>query len=531
MAETAPGGLAGEEAVDPATLPARIHALVAMQAAARPQACAFVDHDGRRFSWLQTEAAIDAAVRLLRAAGVGPGDRVMVVLENSVAAVAAVMAASRLDAWAVPLNARLAAPEIAAIRAHCAPRAIVFTTTVSPHAAAHASAMDAADANDPTYGGLAILGRLPGQASAIDADGRRQVAALLYTSGTTGQPKGVMLTHANLLYIAVVSGRIRALAATDRVYGVLPVSHIFGLASTMLGSIAAGATFELVPRFDPAHLAAALASGITVLQGVPPMFAQLLDHLDGMGVPLEAPALRYLSSGGAPLDIDWKRRMEARFGVALNNGYGLTENAPTVAQTRIDRRRDDDSVGWPLPGVAVRVAGPDGEDIGGGDVGELWVRGPTVMAGYYRDPAASAAVLTTDGWLRTGDLGRRDPDGALFLVGRAKELIIRSGFNVYPPDVEAALNAHPDVVQAAVVGRPVKGNEEILAFVELTPGSRLTRVELSDFAASRLAAYKRPQHLFVLDRIPATSTGKLRKHVLAALADGLIGTDGGWTRI
>jgi acyl-CoA synthetase (AMP-forming)/AMP-acid ligase II len=152
------------------------------------------------------------------------------------------------------------------------------------------------------------------------------------------------------------------------------------------------------------------------------------------------------------------------------------------------------------------------------------------MAGYFRDPAASAAVLTPDGWLRTGDLGRRDPDGALFLVGRAKELIIRSGFNVYPPDVEAALNAHPDVVQAAVVGRPVKGNEEILAFVELTPGSRLTRVALADFAAARLAAYKRPQHLFVLDRIPATATGKLRKHVLAALADGLIETDGGWTQ-
>ncbi|MFZ4530999.1 MAG: class I adenylate-forming enzyme family protein [Alsobacter sp.] len=530
MAETTPGGLAGEEAVDPATLPARIHLLVAEQAAARPQACAFVDHDGRRFSWSQTEAAVDAATQRLQSAGVGPGDRVMVVQENCVAAVAVLMAASRLDAWAVPLNARLAAPEIAAIRNHCAPRAIVFTTGVSAHAGAHASTSGAGEADDPAYGSLAIVGQLPGEPSAVEADGRRQVAALLYTSGTTGQPKGVMLTHANLLYIALVSGRIRALAATDRVYGVLPVSHIFGLASTMLGSIAAGARFELVPRFDPSHLATALASGITVLQGVPPMFAQLLDHLDGLGEPLAAPALRYLSSGGAPLDIDWKRRMEARFGVALNNGYGLTENAPTVAQTRIDRKRDDDSVGWPLPGVAVRVVGPNGEDIRGGEVGELWVRGPTVMAGYYRDPAASAAVLTGEGWLRTGDLGRRDPDGALFLVGRSKELIIRSGFNVYPPDVEAALNAHPDVVQAAVVGRAVKGNEEILAFVELTPGSQLTRAALADFAATRLAAYKRPQHLFVLDRIPATSTGKLRKHVLAALADGLIETDGGWTR-
>jgi long-chain acyl-CoA synthetase len=497
----------------------RIHDPVARWAAERPQATAFIDHDGRRFSWAEAQHAMEAAAEVLRSHGVVADDRVLVVLEDCVAASAFILATSMLGAWAVPVNARLAAPEIDGIHADCAPRLAVFTHAVSDEASRHADRAQAGPGVTDAFGAVRIAGPFPAPPEATPGD---PIAALLYTSGTTGKPKGVMLSHANMLYIATVSGAIRALNPADLVYAVLPISHVFGLSSTFLGTLHAGGALQLVPRFDPAALAAALAGGVTVFQGVPAMYAKLLEHLDARGETLNAPKLRYMSAGGAPLDIAWKRRVEARFGTALNNGYGLTEASPTVAQTRIEAPRDDDSIGPPLPQLAIRIVGADGEDMPEGAVGELWVRGPNVMRGYFRDPAATSAAITPEGWLRTGDLARLDADGNLFLVGRVKEMIIRSGFNVYPPEVETALNAHPGVVQSAVVGRRVDGNEEIVAFVEAAPGAELTPRELADFLSGRLAPYKRPQHIFIIAQMPASATGKIQKHVLAALAERLI---------
>ncbi len=247
------------------------------------------------------------------------------------------------------------------------------------------------------------------------------------------------------------------------------------------------------------------------------MHARLMAYVTAQNRTLIAPRLRFVYSGGSPLDAALKARAEAFYGLPIHNGYGLTESSPTVSQTLLDAPRDDCAVGPAIPGVTVRIVGRDGHDLPDGDVGELWVRGPNVMLGYYRAPALTAAAVTDDGWLRTGDLARRTVDGALFLAGRAKELIIHSGFNVYPLEVEQALASHPDVLQAAVLGRPDEENEQVIAFVEARPGHAIDVAALAAWAATRLAPYKRPAQIRVLDALPAASTGKVLKHKLKAL--------------
>jgi long-chain acyl-CoA synthetase len=455
-------------------------------------------------------------------AGVRGGDRLLIVNENSLATAVLLFAASRFDAWAVLVNARMAAIEIDRFREHAQPRAIVLTHAVSQDANAHADRYGARELNVPAVGRIRMVAHLPATPEPVEASNVLQVAAVIYTSGTTGQPKGAMLTHRNLLFTAAVSARVRAMNSSDYIFQVVPIAHVFGLASVLLSGITVGARIALTPRFDPARLIEALESGVTVFQGVPALYAKLLEYLEKAGRSLSAPKLRYISAGGSPLDIDWKQSIEGHFGLLLNNGYGLTECASNVAITRIGAPRNDDSVGLPLPGVDVRFVGSDDADVVDGHVGESWVKGPNLMKGYYRDQAATTAAMTSDGWFRTGDLGYRAADGYLFMVGRAKELIIRSGFNVYPAEVETALNAHPHVVQSAVIGRKADGNEQVVAFVEAIPGSGLSVPALRIHVAERLAAYKRPQYLFIVERLPASPTGKILKIQLAALAEQLI---------
>ena len=283
--------------------------------------------------------------------------------------------------------------------------------------------------------------------------------------------------------------------------------------------IKAGACLHVVARFDAARALAALAhDGLTIFQGVPAMYARMLEQLPA-GARVTAPRLRYLYAGGSPLDRTLKAAVEQRFGLPLHNGYGLTECSPTVSQTRLAAPRDDTSVGPPIPGIGVRIVKPDGADADPDGVGELWVRGPNVMKGYYRDPEATADAITADGWLRTGDLARLAPDGALFIVGRLKELIIRSGLNVYPIEVETVLNAHPAVSQSVVVGRELPdGNEDVIAFVELAANRDATAAELAAFASDRLAPYKRPSEIRVMRALPASATGKVLRGQLKALA-------------
>jgi acyl-CoA synthetase (AMP-forming)/AMP-acid ligase II len=499
----------------PATGFDRIDEPVAFWARHRPDAPA-VREGNRVRSFAQFAADIVRAAAFLGECGVRPGDRVMMVQENGLAAAVLLLAASRVGAWAVPLNARLVRPEIKAIREHACPRITLYTCGISPDAEAHAARDGAMGA--PGLEDLGVSYRLAaGDVEAEPASGpeRDRIAALLYTSGTTGTPKGVMLTHGNILFIAERTCRIRRLGPEDRIYCVLPTSHIFGLAAVFMGSLHDGVLIDLVPRFTPKETARALAEdGVTVFSGVPAIYAHLVALAAQRGAPLAAPSLRYISVGGAPLDLALKREVEAMFGLPLYNGYGLTETSPTVSTTAIDDPRDDDSAGTLLADVVVRVVDRAGAALPAGEVGELWVRGGLVMKGYYRDPKRTAEVLTPEGWLKTGDLARLSADGNLYILGRLKELIIRSGFNVYPAEVEGAIAGHPEVALVAVVGRARNGNEDVVAFVQPRPGATPSVEDLAAFAAARLAPYKRPSVFLVRDHLPVTAAGKILKHEL-----------------
>ena len=481
-----------------------VHQLIEAAPDAAP---ATMDGDGRRYSYGDLRRMTGKLAAALGAHGVRPGDRVMLVCENCTSYVVAVMAASRLAAWILPVNARHTAEELRAIRDHSGARVMLFTGHASAEAAAHAERFGAVTVLVLGCGGLEVTPVFEAELEPVEDEPAQRVAALLYTTGTTSVPKGVMLTHANLCWNAGISARLRHLRADDVVLGVLPGSHIFGFCSTMFATFHIGACIRFIPRFTPERVLAALAGGASAMPAVPQMYERILTYLHQTGGRLVAPRLHYISAGGAPLDPDLKAQTEATFGLALNNGYGITECSPTISATRPDDPRDDVSVGPALWDVTVTVDNPDTHGVG-----ELIVQSPGVMKGYYQNPEATAQALPRPGVFRTGDLGRIEADGAIHIEGRVKELIIRSGFNVYPPEVEAMLTRHPHVLQAAVVPRRSGANEEIVAFVMVRDG--LNETSLADWLRPRLVAYKQPQHIFVVDAFPVAPTGKVLKHKL-----------------
>jgi long-chain acyl-CoA synthetase len=501
-----------------ATLPARISAIPRRWAEQSPHAPAL--HDGQRhWSYSELASAVDDTAVLLRALKLRPSDRLAVVGENCVAQVVLTLAAAAIDAWVVHINSRLSAREVDQILEHSGARRTIYTSSISAEAAAHGQRHGASAADSPY--GVWMVGtlNLDGRREETHASSAEQVAALIYTTGTTGNPKGVMLTHRNLLFIAAVSSTLRGLTPDDRAWGVLPITHVYGLASVMLGTLYAGACLHLCPRFTPDALLKAIRDDhLTILQGVPAMYARLLETLGDAATPLPS-KLRFIYAGGSPLSPSLKAEAEKLFGLPLHNGYGLTETSPTVSQTRLDQPRSDTSVGQVIPGVEVRVVAEDGNDAAAGANGELWVRGPNVMHGYYHEPELTADAMRPGGWLNTGDVARRDDDDALFIVGRTRELIIRSGFNVYPLEVEMILNAHPAVTQSAVVGRgAADGNEEVVAFVELDPRHQVSAEELLQYMAGQLSPYKCPSEVIIMNSLPAAATGKILKGQLRELA-------------
>jgi acyl-CoA synthetase (AMP-forming)/AMP-acid ligase II len=379
--------------------------------------------------------------------------------------------------------------------------------------------MEAAAADPAGFGAVAITAiNETTHPEPVPANEGQNIAALIYTSGTTGKPKGVMLSHENLLFVAAATARARRLTPNDRVLAILPVSHILGLTGVLLGTLLAGGTVYLTSRFDPAHLLGALKKdGLSVMLGAPSLYALLAEYAERKKqVPIDAPALRLISSAGAPLDAATKSTAESCFAQTLHNGYGITECGPSISLTALDAPRSDCAVGRILPGIRTRVVDPEGKDVAAGQAGELWVHSPGVMKGYYRAPEETAQAVS-GGWFKTGDLARVE-DGNLFIVGRCKEMIIRFGFNVYPAEIEAVLNAHPDVARSAVIGRNSDSSEEVLAFVQPVSGSNLAEQDLADFAAAQLAPYKRPSRIVIVPALPMSPAGKILKSELGALA-------------
>ena len=493
----------------------RIHDVLAHRAGMQPDAICLYEEGGGTVTYAQLWRQARHAAQWLAGQGVLPGHRVLMAGENCRAMIVSLFACSIAGAWPVALNARLSAREIAAIRTHAQPALSLYTSGISGAAQGHADDAGAHDADPDVWGPGLRMALAPAPTAPETGPLAAEVATVIYTSGTTGAPKGVMVPHRGLLHFAGVSAASRRLAPGDIGYAALPLSHIFGIATVLMASLQAGASLVLRSRFDPADVFAALAEpGVSILQGVPTMFSRLLAAAPPREA-LDAPALRYLYTGGAALDPTLKRQAERYFGQPMHHGYGITEYAGSMFITDIDHPRADSAVGHAVEGVEMRLGRPDAAEPAQGERGNILIRGPGVMLGYYRDPEHTSRALLPGGWLDTGDIGYLDADGALFIAGRSKDLIIRSGFNVYPIEVESVINAFPGVRLSAVVGRAeADGNEEVVAFVEPLAGVGVDIPRLMAHLRTQLAPYKRPARIFPIDSIPTTVSGKILKQPL-----------------
>jgi long-chain acyl-CoA synthetase len=496
-------------------LPARLSHGILAWVEKTPDAPA-LNSNGRQLSYRQLGAAIDEAKALLLERGVRAGDRVMLVAENGIALACLFIALSELDGIGAVINARMSDREIDLIAADCDPRLVICTAGDSADARAHGRRLGAEPVSS-NFGEFSWTKALASEAERVSPDPAQQVLAMIYTTGTTGAPKGVMLTHRNLSFIAFISGRLRGVRPGDRVYCVLPMSHVFGLSAVCCSVLFSGGCVHLVGRFSAAAtLQAMQEDSIVGFLGVPTMYALMLEQLEQRArnnQPWQAACLRFMFSGGAPLDPDLKSRVENSFGMPLHNGYGLTETGPTICQTRLYAPLANCSVGYPLPCVEVKLLDKDGQIVAPGEIGELWVKGPNVMKGYFRKPELTAEVVK-DGWFNTADLVFQDVTGAMNIAGRTKELIIRSGFNVYPPEVEAVLASHPSVSLCAVMGRKIAGDEEIIAFVQPVEGVDIDPDALLHFSRAFLAGYKLPSRIIIRQQLPTAPSGKILKHQL-----------------
>jgi long-chain acyl-CoA synthetase len=452
----------------------------------------------------------DAARRVaagLEARGIEPGDRVGVVLPDVLSFPVVYYGALMAGAAVVPMNPLLKAREIDYYLRDSGARLVVAADASAQAATEAARAVGIAavlvDAIRPES--LMADRALTEPVTRADDDD----AVILYTSGTTGPPKGAELTHANL------SGNARTTADTlleatpdDVIMGCLPLFHVFGLTCGLNASVLSAATFTLLPRFEAtAALSLVERDHVTVFEGVPTMFSRMLNAPGRDRYDLSS--LRRCVSGGSAMPVQVMRSFEKAFRCVVLEGYGLSETSPLVSVNHPHVQRKPGSIGTPMRGVEMRLVNDEGKAVARGEVGEIAVRGPNVMKGYWGKPEETAKAIP-DGWFRTGDLARQDDDGYFFMVDRKKDIIIRGGYNVYPREIEDVLYEHPAVAEAACIGIPDADlGEEVAAAVVLKPGATATADVLHDWVKARVAAYKYPRHVWLVNSLPKGPTGKI----------------------
>ncbi|HEX8858165.1 MAG TPA: long-chain fatty acid--CoA ligase [Actinomycetes bacterium] len=464
--------------------------------------------DDRILTYGQLDERSGRVASLLTGLGVQPGDRVALMLPNIPEFPVLYYGVLRAGATVVPMNPLLKAREVEFYLGDSGARVIFawHATAGESDKGAEAAGAHLVPVATETFDRL--LGEhAPLMAVSDLADDA--TAVILYTSGTTGKPKGAELTHANLRRNAAVSAStLFHLEPDDVVMGCLPLFHSFGQTCGLNAVVGSGACLTLVPRFDPGKaLEVIQRDRVTVFEGVPTMYVALLNHPERGDY--DVGSLRLCVSGGAALPVEVLRGFEEAFGCIILEGYGLSETSPVASFNHPGRERKPGSIGTPIEGVEIRVVDPAGQDVPAGGVGEIAIRGHNIMKGYWRHEQATGEAIP-DGWFRTGDLACQDEDGYLFIVDRKKDLIIRGGYNVYPREIEEVLYEHPAVAEAAVIGIPhATHGEEVGAAVVLKPGAEATATELQAFCKERVAAYKYPRHVWLAAALPKTATGKL----------------------
>jgi long-chain acyl-CoA synthetase len=449
----------------------------------------------------------------LRARGVRPGQAVAVMIPNVPEFTIAYFGILYAGCTVVPLNVLLSAPEVTYHIQDSSAQLLVAHPLFQAPATKGASGAgvpvvwsegDAPDAL-PALAAAEPLGAL----HPTCAD---DTAVILYTSGTTGKPKGAELTHSNLLVnCSVVVPRLVPVDADDVALATLPLFHSFGQTCIQNATLSVGGCFTLLPRFSPEEAAAIVARDrVTLFAGVPTMYFALLHHAG----PVDFSSVEYCLSGGAPMPVEVMKAFEEKFGVEILEGYGLSETSPVASFNMPGRPRKPGSIGYPVWGVELGILGPDDRPVPDGERGEICIRGHNIMKGYLGRPEATAETMR-NGWFHSGDIGIRDSDGSYCIVDRVKDMILRGGFNVYPREVEEVLYGHPAIAEAAVIGIAHDSHgEEVKAVVALKPGQSATPDDITAWCKERLAAYKYPRIVEFVDALPKGPTGKILKREL-----------------